>query len=235
MATLEDLTAQDSGLLGVVGPEGIDTTKKLKLAQEELGVELAALLPRVGVGLEHIVVTTPLRMWQVFRTLEMIYRDAYYSQLNDRYKGRQEEYRKLARWAEEKLLEAGLGIAADPVPRPEMPQVTDAIGDLQGGTYYVCTAWVNAAGEEGAASEWNSVAITGGGAITVIPGSAPPRAQGWNLYAGLSAEEMWRQNEAPLALGTWTWAGPLVAAGYAPGNGQAPSYTRSLPRILQRG
>jgi len=235
MATLEDLTAQDSGLLAVVGPEGIDTTKKLKLAQEELGVELAALLPRVDVGLDHIVVTTPLRMWQVFRTLEMIYRDAYYSQLNDRYKGRQEEYRRLARWAEEKLLEAGLGIAADPVPRAAMPELSEGIGDLQGGTYYVCTAWVNQAGEEGAAGEWNSITISGGGAITVAPGSAPPRARGWNLYCGTSAEGMYRQNEAPVTAGTWTFPGPLVTSGEQPGMGQAPSYTRSLPRVLQRG
>src|SRR5574340_877720 len=101
MTSLEDLTAQDSGLLGVVGPEGIDTTKKLSLAQEELGVELAALLPRAGVGLENVVVTSPLRLWHVFKTLELVYRDAYHSQLNDRYRGKWETYRDLAKWASE--------------------------------------------------------------------------------------------------------------------------------------
>ena len=38
-------------------------------------------------SIEQVVVTPPLKLWHIFRTLEMVYRDAYNSQLNDRYAG----------------------------------------------------------------------------------------------------------------------------------------------------
>ena len=46
VSTTGDLTAQDSQLLDVASTEGIDVRQKLALAQEELGVELRALLER---------------------------------------------------------------------------------------------------------------------------------------------------------------------------------------------
>src|SRR5690242_2816865 len=125
IASLEDLKAQDSGVMDTAGTEGIDLTGKLALAQEEIGVELQVLLPRLGTGasecggLAKVVVTSPLRLWHVFHTLSMVYRDAYNNQLNDRYKGKWDQYRQLARWAEERLLETGVGMAADAVPRAE--------------------------------------------------------------------------------------------------------------------
>lgn len=236
IATLEDLTAQDSGLLAVVGPEGIDTTKKLNLAQEEVGVELATVVPGAGVALGSVVVTAPLRMWLVFRTLEAIYRDAYHSHLNDRYRAKWQEFRELAKWAGEKLLETGVGIAADPMPRPEAPGMEATAGALEEGTYCASITWVNGAGEEGAASAWNSIAAPAGSGLSVTAGPAPARARGWNVYAGASAESMWLQNDEPIPPGTaWSSAGPLRGSGRAPGAGQGPSYTRALPRMLQRG
>ncbi|MFB3829036.1 MAG: hypothetical protein ACE15B_19875 [Bryobacteraceae bacterium] len=235
MTSLEDLTAQDSGLLGVVGPEGIDTTKKLILAQEELGVELEALLPRAEAGLAQVVVTPALRLWHVFKTLELVYRDAYHSQLNDRYRGKWETYRDMAKWASERLLDIGIGVAADPVPRAQMPELTAAAGTLEEGTYFACAAWVNGAGEEGAAGPWNSITVSVGGGFVARVSDAPANAAGWNVYAGASAEQMWLQNEAPLAEGTsWTCT-ELRSGGRGPGTGQAASFTRSAPRILQRG
>ena len=50
ISTTEDLTAQDSQLLDVASTEGIDLWRKLVIAQEELGVELRALLSRAGPG-----------------------------------------------------------------------------------------------------------------------------------------------------------------------------------------
>ncbi|MCL5746651.1 MAG: hypothetical protein M1541_22420 [Acidobacteria bacterium] len=236
IGTLEDLTGYDSGLLGVVGPEGIDTTKKLSLAQQEVGVELEAVLPRAGVALVNVVVTTPLRMWVVFKTLELVYRDAYHNQLNDRYKGKWQEYRELAQWAQQKLLETGVGIATEPLPRPVLPELEAVAGALEEGTYYVCMAWANAAGEESAASEWNTAAVGAGAGLTITPGTAPAGACGWNVYAGTSAESMRLQNDNPLPPGAaWTWVGPARVEGREPGDGQTASYTRALPRILQRG
>ena len=91
-SNIEDLTAQDSQLLNVANSEGIDVTVKLALAQEAIGIHLEGLL---GEGphrsLRHVVVTPPLRLWHTYRTLESVYRDAYNSQLNDRYAGKRDQ------------------------------------------------------------------------------------------------------------------------------------------------
>ncbi len=98
-STIEDLAAQDSQILDVASVEGIDLTRKLALAQEAAAMDLEAALGGRGSTswqfglrlalprptLENIVVTPALRLWHTYRTLEMVYGDAYYSQLNDRY------------------------------------------------------------------------------------------------------------------------------------------------------
>ena len=48
VSSIEDLKGQDTQLLDVASVEGIDVTRKLALAQEEIAVELAALLERTG-------------------------------------------------------------------------------------------------------------------------------------------------------------------------------------------
>ena len=140
VSTTEDLTGQDSQLLNVASTEGIDLGGKLALAQEELGVELRALLNRGGpvgprgwiapayieqAGIGHVVVTPPLKMWHTFRTLEMVYRDAYNNALNDRYAGKRDAFHEMAAWAREKLILLGIGMAWNSVPRAETPASAD--------------------------------------------------------------------------------------------------------------
>ena len=160
-SSIEDLSAQDSQLLDVASTEGIDLTKKLALAHEQAGIEIEELLRRripesgwnstiQAPGLGSVVVTTPLRLWHTYRTLRLVYSDAYFNQSNDRYARKRDEFEQQARWAYEKLLNAGLGITSDPIPVAQTPNVTAAAGLLPGGTYYVTAAWVNATGEEGA-------------------------------------------------------------------------------------
>jgi hypothetical protein len=44
------------------------------------------------------------------------------------------------------------------------------------------------------------------------------------------------QNTTPLALDqVWIQAAPVSLGGIPPGTGQAANYTRSLPRVIQRG
>src|SRR5689334_3245612 len=88
ISTIDDLTAQDTQLNDVASTEGIDATKKLELAQEELEIELTSLLGDVS----GVIVTPALRLWHTYRALTLVYSDAYYSQLNDRYKGKRDEY-----------------------------------------------------------------------------------------------------------------------------------------------
>src|SRR5690349_21619073 len=112
-STIEDLTAQDSQLLDVAQVEGIDLTRKLALAQEEAALEIeglletlrpvdAALWAPTSMGPANVVVTPALKAWHTFRTLEAVYRDAYHSQLNDRYAAKRDEFRERAKWAYEK-------------------------------------------------------------------------------------------------------------------------------------
>jgi hypothetical protein len=242
--------AQDSQLLAVASAEGIDLVSKLALAQEELGVELLALLNRAGSwdpfrgrapayidqeGLDHVVVTSPLKMWHTYRTLETVYRDAYTNALSDRYAGRRDAFHELAGWAREKLILLGIGMAWNPVPRAATPAVAPAQGSLPAGTYYVTMAWVNSAGEEGA-SAIPAVVTTTGGTVAVQPGAAPHGAAGWRAYMGVSADGMTLQNASLLAPGqSWTQPPVLTTAGRKAGSGQAPSYLAPAPRILQRG
>ena len=250
ISATEDLTAQDSQLLTVASTEGIDLGSKLALAQEELGVELRALLNRGGpvgplgwitrayieqAGIGHVVVTPPLKMWHTFRTLETVYRDAYSNALNDRYSRKRDAFHEMAGWAREKLILLGIGMAWNPVPRAATPAVAPAQGSLAAGTYYVTMAWLNNAGEEGA-SAIPAVVTTTGGTMAVQPGAAPQGAAGWRAYMGVSADGMTLQNTSLLAPGqSWTQPPVLTTVGRTAGSGQAPSYLWPAPRILQRG
>ena len=93
---LDDLAAQDSQLLDIASEEGINVTQKMALALGEIEVEMNSILeslklvawpfslilePTIG----NIVVTPALQLWHTYRTLEMVYSDAYGNQLNDRY------------------------------------------------------------------------------------------------------------------------------------------------------
>jgi len=246
VSSMEDLTAQDSQLLDVAQVENIDVTKKLALAQDEVGVELQTLLTRLSYTeqpfwytapprITTVVVTPPLKMWHTFGTLEMVYADAYNSQLNDRYAGKRDYFQDRARWAYEKLVEAGLGIASDPIPKATTPLVIALTGALPDGTYYVTTAWMNRAGEEGASADPAVVTLTGC-TLSVQPGNPPPNATGWKVYVGGAPDTMVQQNSVPIAVGNnWVQPNQLVALGLAPGSGQTPNYLRPAPRVIQRG
>jgi hypothetical protein len=127
-SSMEDLTAQDSQLLDVASVEGIDVTQKMALAQDELALELNALLTRLSSSeqlfrlaadsnLGSVVVTPALKLWHTFRSLEMVYSDAYNSQLNDRYAGKRDQFHLSAKWAYDMLVAAGIGVASVAVDR----------------------------------------------------------------------------------------------------------------------
>ena len=240
--------------LDVASAEGIDITVKLSLAQTELGAELLAADARSpfspasssiwwpgivltsSLQLGSIVVTPPLQMWHTFHTLELIYRDAYYNQLNDRYLGKWNAYKDLSKWASGLLIQTGVGIVADPVPIAQSPQIGIVAGTLSASTYFVQISWLNSRAEEGLASPVNSVAAPNNSSMQVAPPSPLANATGWNVYVGNSLDSITLQNPAPIATNQ-PWISPTegLIAGRAPGTGQAPNYFRQLPRYLQRG
>ncbi len=237
--TMESLKAQDSGVLEVSHGEGVDLTAKLEIARHEIEIEIDALLRTSGCGsLEQVVATTALKRWHLLLTLSMTYRDAYFSQLNDRYKERWKAYEVEAREAAERVLEDGVGMARAPLARPGAARAEIAAGSLAETTYWVKTSWVGADGAESEASEGITVAADWPHSLVVRQSvEAPPEtAVGWNVYVGSTPGEETKQNVAMLALGAaWTLSAGSLAAGTAPKAGQAADFYCSRQRLLRRG
>jgi hypothetical protein len=245
---IEDLSAQDSQLMAVANSEGIDLTQKLRLAHEELGLELQGLLTRLsgrayGLSLEpsldSVAVTPAVKLWHAFRTLELAYADAYSNQLNDRYAGKRDQFHERARWAKEKMMQNGVGMVRCPVPKPAVPALGTAPGAMPDGTYYLTMAWVNPGGEEGACADTSVVNISSS-TLTVQVGTndspAPRNASGWNVYIGQDPDHMTSQNAIPIPVnGTWVQPNAVGTSGRRPGTGQRPDILRPVPRVIPRG
>jgi len=188
-----------------------------------------------GMRVKNVVVTPALKLWHTLRSLELVYSDAFHNQLNDRYAGKRDAFRERVKGAYERLIQAGLGMASNPVPRAASPTLASAPGSLPDGNYYATMGWVSQGGEEGASATSVSISLMGS-AVMVVPATAPPTAVGWNVYVGAAPEAMVRQNGAPNAPGqAWIQLGGLLTEGASPSNGQPPSYTQPIPRMIQRG
>jgi hypothetical protein len=245
-ARLDELSAQDSQLLSVAHLEGIDVFQKARIVQEEFEIELDVLLRGLSYSrrslwseatpcLEQVAVTPPLRLWQVYRTIEVVYTDAYYSQLNDRYAEKQAQFHQLSWWASDKLIHAGIGLVALPLRRGEPATVTSTAGSLESGTYYISTGWENRSGEESAGTAPTTFTATGA-SLMVQPSRPPGFATGWHVYLGTSPDSLIRQNGTPIDLNAaWTQPDVLLTAGAAPSRGQEPNYIQPTPRVLERG
>jgi hypothetical protein len=242
--TIEDLRKHESRILDLAAGEGIDLSVKLQLAQEEVGLRLSRFLQRqearthgAGDTLTSVVVTEGLRRWCTLQTLTGVYRDAYSSQLNDRYRAKWQEYEKQAATAAENLFEFGVGVVANPIARPEKPTLSPLPAPgAPGGSYYVAVSWVNAQGVEGCASDPMAVDLSIGFTVIVDAGQAVLNGTSWNVYAGRSPFEMTLQNAQPIPSGS-TWALPATGLinGRPPGTGQIADYLVRQRRVLPRG
>lgn len=254
ISELEDLAAQDAGVLTLASTEGIDLTSKMALAQAELGVELNSSFLRLGsydsrlgwpltnaayttqLNLNNVVVTDALKLWHTFRTLTLVYGDAYFNQLNDRYLSRFNAFQERSKWAAEMLLQIGVGLVWDPVPQAAAPVLSHAPGPAAAATYFVQVSWLNAEGQEGSPSTVVSIGVPDQNVLQVTPPGAPSNATGWNLHAGTYMDSVTLQNDSPLDPGAaWIMPATGLVAGSAPGSGQQADFVRAVPRILQRG
>ncbi len=228
ISSIDDLLAYESSILDVARTEGIDLVVKLELAEQEIGIELAAFLVQHSEstpGLESVAVTEPLRKWHTFHTLALVYRDAHSRQLNDRYLAKWKEADRLSKWASSMLFQSGVGIVEEPLERAERPELSTTPGAAAGGTYYVRAAWVNALGEEGAPSDLAILTALDGSLLQVRAVNPPGNAQSWNVYVGLSHSELALQNAQPLGRDEfWTASDSGLSGGRSPGTGQDPDY-----------
>src|SRR5712692_5372603 len=206
ISEVQDLTAYEANLVEVADAEGIDLLSKLRLAQGELGAELAAASLRPGniywtgpawnssgaevnlsrFELDRVVVTSPLKLWHTFQALAIVYRDAYNRKLNDKYLPKWSEYKELARWASNLLYQSGIGLLVQPIPRPNKPGLDWVSSTLGGMTLYVRMSWASAAGE-GAPSEEMAIVTPDSQALRVTPPAAPSSITGWNVYVGTAS------------------------------------------------
>ncbi|MBK9170638.1 MAG: hypothetical protein IPM24_24685 [Bryobacterales bacterium] len=239
--TIEELMAYETGVLDTAQREGINLTTKIHLAREEVGLELLSVLRRTPVpgggtaDLARVVVTAPLRLWQIFHTLAIVYRDAHHSQLNQRYRGKWQEYSALGRWAAGLLFQIGVGTVTNPIPEADAPVLSETAGSLATGVYSVQVAWTNAAGQEGAPSNLASIAIQGGGTLEVGVPQPPAGTTGWNVYVGATPSDLFQQNATALSpTQTWVAPGVSLASGKRPGTGQEPDTLRPMPRVTLR-
>ena len=244
ISTADNLADYESDLRAVAAAEGMDLEVKLRLAQTEISVELlaASVLPdtvssRTVFHLNQVVVTDALRLWHIFHTLAIIYRDAYNRRLNDKYLPKWKEYRELAEIVSGQYLAIGVALSLHPLPAPAVPVIGSvAGGSLPAATYFVRTTWLNAAGQESAPSPAVAKALAAGQLPRVSPAQPPAQATGWFPYASSESGSEQRQSSTPLALAdSWTMpVGGLVAGAPLP-EGQSPDLLRPVPRTLQRG
>jgi len=180
-----DLQQYENGILSVASTESIDLGAKIALAQEDVANEVLLFLLRRpllrycsmefrrSIGVSDVVVTLPLQQWHIHRTLALIYRDAYYNQLNDRYEGKWNEYEQLATASEQTYFQIGVGLVANPVPMAPLPALSSAAGTAAGNTFYVAVTWVNAMGDEGAPSDFAQLGTSDGQQLIVSVGGMP--------------------------------------------------------------
>ena len=169
------------------------------------------------------------------RALAGLYRDAYSSDVTNRYAQKWAEYEKLSNHAADYCFTTGIGLSRNPVPQAPVAVVTQAGQAAERIACAIYLTWVNAAGQEGAPSEaWQ--APLGTGDQLVIQGSAPASIVGWNVYIGTDTEPAVLQNSAPLSPST-AWTLPdsgLVQLGAGLPDGQKADYLVVDRRVLSR-
>jgi hypothetical protein len=236
--SLDDLKEWDSGVLEVAHGEGIDLGAKLRRAQAEVEEEIERFLRDQERGtLGQVVIDRGLKHWHALKTLEALYRDAYFNQLNDRYGAKWKHYLELANRQGQRYFDAGVAIVGAPLRRPAWVAVRVEDGALAPANYRIQATVVDALGRESAPCPVQVESSPLPHSLFVSLPYAPEGAVGWNVYLSADDGPTALQNAAPMGLEA-EWALPLtgVVAGRPPGEGQpAEEVVRASGSVLLRG
>lgn len=237
LSRIDDLKAQDSGLLDVTNGEGIDPQTKLELAARAIEADVAAFPAWEQKGsAAQVVVNDALRRWHVLRTLEAVYRDAYFSQLNDRYGQRWHHYEALAAEQGRAFFAGGVPQVGSPLRRPGLVSAELGDGVVPAATYWLKATVLDAAGRESAPSAAVAVSSPVPHSLTVSVPFPDAAATQWNLFAGADEASLALQNTAPMDVNTvWVMGPGGLAAGRPPGDGQAADFVVTRSGLLRRG
>ena len=257
VSTPADLAGYEADIQEVASAAGIDLRIKLELAHEEVGAQLTASSRRPGnvyqaasggwqttggeaalarFDVNQVVVTPPLKLWTTFQALTLFFRDAHTRRANDKYLAKWNEYREMAKWAHELLLQTGIGFVSKPITRPLGPGVDFVSSSLGPLSVFVRMTWLDGDGRESAGSPEMAVKSLNAKALRVTPKAAPAGVTTWNVYVGQTRGEALLQNPDPLPAGApWVMPETGMAAGAALGDGQPADMFLTAPRYLQRG
>jgi hypothetical protein len=239
----EDLRVYESAVLSVAYTESIDLVVKLGLATEEVSQRVLDFLMdhvsdpgRRTIGVSDVVVSRQMKSWHAVHTLEILYRDTFNNQLNDRYRAKFLEYQKLSRNAREQTFRFGIGLVSHPLPQADPPVFSAVAGNIPDAIFYARVAWVSATGAEGAPSDQTTYESSGG-LIPVVQAVNPPAvATGFNVYMSTSAEVVTLQNSMPIPVGQgFTLPGSGLVTGRASGSGQQPDFYVTGASMFRRG
>jgi len=242
----EELQAYDGSATRVAAEEGIDLGAKMALSEAWITDRVDDFLrwesncgqsvyPRSGLSVDNAVVDERLKRWHLAHTLALVYRDASFSQVNDRYQRRSEAFAADAAQSRAEYFEGGVPYVGNPLRKPLAPTVTATAGDQPAAAYLVATTQVDRRGNESAPSEVVSVDAAAGNGLSVAANGVAA-GNGWNVYVADSNGVIRMQNDAPLdANAVWALPDTGVAAGPAAGEGQAPEGRVKERRILPRG
>jgi len=232
-----DLQAYDGSAMTIANEEGIDLAAKMTLSEAWITDRVDAFLRWEAARLtaQNAVVDERLKRWHLCNVLALLYRDASFSQENDRFEKRWKAYEQDAQRKKSEYFLAGVAYVACPVRKPDAPTVNVIVGTQAAGAYTVATTRVDTAGRESALSPEAAVEAPAGNGLTVTANGLAS-SEGWNVYASNGTGTLYRQNSTPLAAGvTWTLPASGLTQGTAAGSGQTPDGTIRQRRILPRG
>jgi hypothetical protein len=206
ISSLADLRTYEHTIVDAAHIEGIDIGEKLALAQREIGLAVTGFLLRrhseIGPHrrLENVVVTEPMSHAHVLHTIALVYRDAYGTQLNDRYAAKWKEFRGLAEQALRTMFDIGIGLVSAPISKAPAPIVGSAHGGTLGErSYFVSVCFEGWAGQYGSKSDVCGFDVATGELLTVKLRRAAGGIRGYHVFTGGAPDQLWRQTPVALA------------------------------------
>jgi hypothetical protein len=230
------LQAYDGSATNVAAEEGIDLAVKMSLSEAWITDRVDAFLRwESTLTEENAVVDERLKRWHLANVLSMLYRDASFSQVNDRFEKKWKAFELDAVQRKTEYFLAGVSYVGSPVRKPGAPAVSVIVGVQPAAAYLTAIARVDGAGRESAPSELTAVqAAAGNGLIVSANGLA--ESDRWNVYATDGDGPMRKQNDVAMsASATWSLPDSGLSAGVQAGTGQTPDGRVRQRRILPRG
>ncbi len=244
----EALRVYEAAILDVAHIERIDLAPKLVLALEEISEDVLDVLLdhtrasdpqstiRRTIGVSDVVVSSQLKRWHAVHTLEIVYRDAFNNQLNDRYQVKFDEYHRLSKDARDHTFRFGIGLSMNPISAAQA-LVFAFVAGLAGGDDLLRAGELGFTGRAGRCASDVTTFDSLAGSLPVMTAVNPPSAAtGFNVYVGLSPDAIALQTSTPVPVGqSFTLAASGVAAGRAPGTGQAADIYVVGGPVMRRG